>query len=271
MMSSSIACRGITVRVLQCVLCPLQLGEGQTNVESMGDMAGRHVLVVGGSFGIGASLAEQCIERGANVTVVARTRGDTPAGAEFIVADATSDSFSEVQLPDALDGLVYAPGSIQLGPLRSVSLNTMRDDFELNVLGAVRAMQHALTALKRSKRASCVFFSTVAVAQGLPMHTSIAAAKGALEALTRTWAAELSPAIRVNCVAPALTDTRLAAQLLSTDEKRTAMAGKYPLGRLGTAADSAAAALYLLSDASSWMTGQILHVDGGMSTVRKLT
>jgi NAD(P)-dependent dehydrogenase (short-subunit alcohol dehydrogenase family) len=240
-------------------------------VEVAGEMTGRQVLVVGGSYGIGATIAQQCLDRGASVTVVARTRGETPSGAEFIAADATSDSYNALQLPETLDGLVYAPGSIQLGPLRSVSLNTIREDFELNVLGAVRVMQHSLTALKRSKHSSCVLFSTVAVAQGLPMHTSIAAAKGALEALTRTWAAELSPAIRVNCIAPALTDTRLAAQLLSNDEKRAAMAAKYPLGRLGTAADSAAAALYLLSDASGWMTGQVLHIDGGMSTVRKLT
>ena len=236
----------------------------------MGDMQGWEIVVVGGSHGIGASIARGCAERGARVTVIARTAGEMPSQGTFMQADAISDELSGLQLPETIDGLVYAPGSINLGPLRSVNLETMRADYELNVLGAVRVMQLALAGLKRSSRASCVFFSTIAVAQGLPMHTSIAAAKGALEALTRTWAAELSPTIRVNCIAPALTDTRLAERLLNTDEKRTAMAAKYPLGRIGHREDIAGAALYLLSAASSWMTGQVLHVDGGMSSVRKL-
>jgi 3-oxoacyl-[acyl-carrier protein] reductase len=232
-------------------------------------MKDRNIVIVGGSHGIGAALAGRCIEQGAQVTVIARTRGSVPAAAKFIEGDATNENFSSLALPDSVDGLVYAPGSINLGPLRSVNLSTVREDFELNVIGAIRTLQMALVALKKSGRASCVLFSTVAVAQGLPMHTSIAAAKGAIEALTRTWAAELSPTVRVNCIAPALTDTRLAEKFLGTEEKRAAMAAKYPLGRVGSVDDIAAAAEYLLSDASSWMTGQVLHVDGGMSSLKK--
>ena len=241
-----------------------------TLVENGQNLQGKQVVVVGGSHGIGSEIAARCMIQGAKVLVIARTRGECPSGAEHIEADATRDEFATIALPEVIDGLVYAPGSINLGPLRGVSLNTIREDFELNVIGAVRTMQLSLMAMKRSGQASCVLFSTVAVAQGLAMHTSIAAAKGAIEALTRTWAAELSPGIRVNCIAPALTDTRLAEKLLATEEKRAAMAAKYPLPRVGTTGDIAAAALYLLSGGSSWVTGQVLHVDGGMSSIRKL-
>ena len=232
-------------------------------------MNGKTVVIVGGSYGIGTAIAAACTARGASVTVVARTRGDTPSTANFIEGDATQDSFASLSLPESIDGLVYAPGSINLGPLRSVNLATVREDFELNVIGAIRCMQLSLVALKKAGQSSCVFFSTVAVAQGLPMHTSVAAAKGALEALTRTWAAELSPSVRVNCIAPALTDTRLAEKFLNNDEKRAAMAAKYPLGRVGQPNDIAAMATYLLGDDSGWMTGQVLRVDGGMSTIKK--
>jgi 3-oxoacyl-[acyl-carrier protein] reductase len=234
-----------------------------------GKMNGKSIVIVGGSHGIGAEIARRCVDRGAAVTVIARSRGNAPESADFLEGDATQDSFGGLSLPETVDGLVYAPGSIHLGPLRSMSLSTIREDMELNVIGAIRTMQLALAGLKKARQASCVLFSTIAVAQGLPMHTSIAAAKGAVEALTRTWAAELSPTVRVNCVAPALTNTRLAEKFLSTDEKRATMATKYPLGRVGEATDIAAAATYLLSEESSWVTGQVLRVDGGMSTLKK--
>lgn len=114
-----------------------------------------------------------------------------------------------------------------------------------------------------------MFFSTVAVAQGMPMHTTVAACKGSIEALTRTWAAELSPDVRVNCVAPALTDTPLASRLLSNDARRQAMADMYPLKRFGQPSDIASAVSFLLSDRSSWITGQVIPVDGGLSTLHK--
>ncbi len=235
-------------------------------------MQAKQLLVIGGSHGIGLAITRRWITNGAKVTVVSRTQGslaELGSEVQWIAADVLGDELSANHLPEVLDGFVYCPGSIQLGPLRGVALDTLRSDFELNVLGAVKCLQLALLPLKKSPAASCVFFSTVAVAQGLPMHSSIAAAKGALEALTRTWAAELAPSIRVNCVAPALTDTRLAAKFLSSDAKREAMAARYPLGRVGTADDLAAAALFLLSSESAWMTGQVLHVDGGMSTLHK--
>jgi NAD(P)-dependent dehydrogenase (short-subunit alcohol dehydrogenase family) len=145
-----------------------------------------------------------------------------------------------------------------------------RQDFELNLIGAVRFLQACQSRLQGidGQPASVVLFSTIAVSQGLPMHASVAASKGAVEGLVRSLAAEWAPKIRVNAIAPALTDTPLAGRLLSSPEKREAMAARYPLKRIGTAADVAAMARFLLSAESSWMTGQVLGVDGGMSTLR---
>ncbi len=234
-------------------------------------MQNKNLVVVGGSHGIGLGIVQQAMARGAEVTVVSRSSGQlaATAGIRHIIADVTDDEVDASALPESIDGFAYCPGSINLGPLRSVEAGRIRQDFELNVVGAVKWFQAVAPALRRSDGASAVFFSTVAVAQGMPMHTSVAAAKGAIEGLTRTWAAELSPQVRVNCVAPALTATPLSERFLETEEKRAAMASKYPLRRVGEIDDIAGTALFLLSEQSSWMTGQVLAVDGGMSSVRK--
>jgi 3-oxoacyl-[acyl-carrier protein] reductase len=234
-------------------------------------MQSKNIVVVGGSHGIGLGVVHRCVQRAAHVTVVSRTVGDLGGlpGVRHLPLDVTQDALPADSLPNPIHGFVYCPGSINLAPLRSIDAQMMRDDYELNVVGAVRCLQAALPGLKAAGGASAVFFSTVAVGQGLPMHTSVAAAKGAIEALVRTWAAELSPAVRVNGIAPALTNTPLAEKFLSSEDKRKAMAARYPLGRFGEIDDIAAATEYLLSEQSSWMTGQVLGVDGGMSTVRK--
>ena len=234
-------------------------------------MGTRQVVVVGGSHGIGAGIVQRCVDSGAAVTAFSRTAGETAdlPGVQHHTVDLASEPIDPTVLPETIDGFVYCPGTISLGPLRAVKADLLRSDFEINVVAAVSSLQAVLPGLKRSSEASVVMFSTIAAATGLPMHTSVAASKGAIEALVRTWAAELSPKIRVNGIAPALTDTPLAAKFLDRDEKRAAMASKYPLGRIGTVADMAAAADFLLSGESSWITGQILGIDGGMSAVRK--
>ncbi|NNE00088.1 MAG: SDR family oxidoreductase [Pirellulaceae bacterium] len=237
-------------------------------------MYAKNILVVGGSRGIGRSVVEHCLEQGANTIVVSRTEGDLQALADssrlqHLKVDVLSDSIDPTGLPEVVDGFVFCPGSIQLGPIRATKSEVMREDFELNVVAALRCFQTVLANLKKSESASAVFFSSVAACQGLPMHTSVAASKGAIESLVRTWAAELSPKVRVNCVAPALTDTALAERFLSTEEKRQAMAAMYPLQRIGAPQDIANAVVHLLSPESSWMTGQVLRVDGGLSSVKK--
>jgi 3-oxoacyl-[acyl-carrier protein] reductase len=225
-------------------------------------------LIIGGSRGIGRALAESLLAGGHEVWVGSRERGDTPAGAEWFSYDARVDALPDRVLSEPLDGLAYLPGSIVLKPFRSLALDQFREEFELNVLGAVRVIQAALPALKKSGQASVVLFSTVAASQGMPFHASIATAKAGLEGLTRSLAAELAPAIRVNAIAPSLTDTDLAEKLLSSPEKREAAARRHPLQRVGTTGDLAAMAAFLLQPDTAWISGQVIAVDGGMSTLR---
>ena len=224
---------------------------------------------MGGSHGIGLGIVRRLVESGHQVTVLSRTTGDLgdlTASVRHVVCDVT-DGIAADAMPDSIDGLAYCPGSINLGPIRGVKPETMRSDFDLNVVGAMLSLQAALKGLKSAK-GSVVFFSTVAVAQGMQMHASVASVKGAVEGLTRSAAAELAPNVRVNALAPALVDTPLAERLLSSDDKRAAMDRRHPLGRIGTVDDLAAAAVYLLGRESSWITGQVIGVDGGLSTLR---
>jgi NAD(P)-dependent dehydrogenase (short-subunit alcohol dehydrogenase family) len=233
-------------------------------------MSQENYVIVGGSHGIGLGIVKRLISRGAAVTVVSRSNDGLDAFPQVthVRADVTTDEIDPSSLPDSINGLAYCPGSINLGPIRGVKTTAMMEDFQLNVLGAVKCLQASLSAMKAAESSSMVMFSTVAVSQGLPMHASVAAAKGAVEGLTRSLAAELAPKIRVNCVAPALTATPLSEKFLSSDQKRAAMAEKYPLKRIGEVDDIASISEFLLTETSSWITGQVIGVDGGMSTVR---
>ncbi|MGB0597295.1 MAG: SDR family NAD(P)-dependent oxidoreductase [Rubripirellula sp.] len=233
-------------------------------------MSQNNYVVIGGSKGIGLGLTERLLARGGDVTVVSRSADQLPnhPNLHHLVADVTQNTMNAADLPDTIHGLAYCPGSINLGPLRGLKPEAMTSDYHLNVVGAVTCLQASLAAMKAAGNSSMVTFSTVAVRQGLPMHASVAAAKGAVEGLTRSLAAELAPKIRVNCVAPSLTDTPLAERLLASDQKRAAMAERHPLKRIGKVDDIAAIAEFLLTDASGWITGQIIGVDGGMSSVR---
>ena len=236
----------------------------------MGSLKGKTYLVVGGSHGIGAGVVDRFLTAGAGVTVISRGPLDRESSDQLthLTLDVTSDCLDKSQLPDQLDGYVYCPGSINLGPLRQLTRETLLADYHLNVVSAVECLQAAQPALRASGNASVVFFSTVAVAQGMTMHASVSAVKGALEGLTRSLAAELAPKIRVNCVAPGLTATPLSERFLSSEQKVAMMAEKHPLKRVGRIDDIAAMVEFLVGDGSTWMTGQVLGVDGGMSSVR---
>lgn len=231
-------------------------------------MENKNYLVVGGSYGIGLEVVKTLAENSANVYVLARTNDQLPSYANIHYQEYDVLTDTEIGLPDALHGVVYCPGSINLKPFRSLKPDAFRNDFEINVMGAIKVLQATQRLLQKSNNASVVLFSTVAVGQGMPYHASVAASKGAIEGLTRTLAAEWSPKVRVNCVAPSLTDTPLAARLLSSDERREASAQRHPLKRVGNVSDIAEAVCFLLSEKSSWMTGQVLGVDGGMSSLK---
>lgn len=223
-------------------------------------------LLVGAHSGIGEATRRRVADTGHRVIVASRSPRD---GDELAFA-ADAAAAPEWALPETLDGCVYFPGTIRLKPFHRLTCEEFEEDYRINVLGAVRVLQCALPALKRSGDASVVLFSTVAVTQGMPSHASIAAAKGAVEGLARSLAAELAPRVRVNVVAPSLTDTPLAAPLLGDERRREAAARRHPLQQIGRAEDVADLVAWLLSPASRFMTGQVLRPDGGLSSLRLL-
>ncbi len=227
----------------------------------------KNYLIIGASSGIGKALAEELASQGNNVIgTFNSTQSSDTENIKFHELNVMEEQELDF-IPEVLDGLVYCPGSINLKPFKRISTEAFQEDFNLQVLGAIKIIKQALPSLQKSEAASIVLFSTVAVQSGFNFHTQVAVSKGAIEGLTKSLAAEFAPKIRVNAVAPSLTDTPLAARLLSTDEKREANAQRHPLKRIGTAEDIAQTASFLLSDKASWITGQILHVDGGKSSV----
>lgn len=227
----------------------------------------RNVLLIGGNSGIGYAVARRLVAGGWSLAAAARTAGPlTELG--IPVQEFDGQDVPDLVIPEVLDGLVYCPGSINLKPFDRLTPDDFRRDFEVNCLGAARVIQQALPALRRGSLASLVLFSSVAVGLGMPFHTSIAAAKGAVEGLMRSLAAELAPHMRVNAIAPSLTDTALAGSLLNSDAKREAAAGRHPLKRVGDPEEAAQAVEFLLSPASGFMTGQVLALDGGLSSVK---
>jgi len=232
-------------------------------------MSQKKYLIVGGSSGIGLSLTRQLYSEHHSVFVGSRT-ADSLEGLDkvhHIPINVLEDEIRIDALPEHLDGVVYCPGSITLKPFRSLKPAQFRKDYELNVIGAVKILQAVQKLLKKGENPSVVLFSTVAVGKGLPFHSSISAAKAAVEGLTKSLAAEWAPKIRVNCIAPSLVETPLAGRLLSSEDKKEASNKRHPLQRFGQPEDIAEMAAFLLSPKSSWITGQIIGIDGGMSTL----
>ena len=231
-------------------------------------MRDKNILIIGGSSGIGLALAELLAPHN-NIIVASRT-AESIAGLDVkhISYDATQDDLDTSLLPEVLHGFVYCPGSINLRPFKGLTLDAFQSDFEINLLGAVRSLKSVLNQLSASGNASVVFFSTVAVQTGMPFHSSVAASKGAIEGLTRSLAAEFAPKIRVNAIAPSLVDTPMASKFLNNEVKIEKANERHPLGRVGNAKEMAQASAFLLGEESSWMTGKILQLDGGIGNLK---
>jgi NAD(P)-dependent dehydrogenase (short-subunit alcohol dehydrogenase family) len=230
-------------------------------------------LVVGGSTGIGLKISERLVAEGNHVFVASRSassRMQSNANQTVVDIDATDQGADWSFLPDTLDGIVYCGGTINLKPFKRLKNEDFLHDYAVNVIGAVNTIQASLKALKNSDSASIVMFSSVAAERGLNFHASISAAKGAVEGLTKSLSAELAPDVRVNAIALSLTDTPLAEQLLNNEKKQEASNERHPLRRYGRPEDAAEAALFLVSKKSSWVTGQVLGVDGGMGTIQNI-
>ena len=235
----------------------------------------QNYLVIGGSKGIGATIVNRLLNEGASVYTVSRNQTIKIDNSiqHHLLLDVTSDDISELQkfIPPILHGVVYCPGTIDLKAFGSLKLVDFQNDLNINFFGAIKVLQISLPALKKSETGSVVLFSTIATRIGLKFHSSIAAAKAALEGLAKSLAAEYASArIRFNVIAPSLTNTSLAANFLASEEKRQMAASRHPLQRFGEPADIAELAVFLLTPQSSWITGQVIGVDGGMSAIRPL-
>ena len=226
----------------------------------------KNILLIGGSSGIGLSLVNQ-ISQDHNVYVACRSNNSLPENVNYINYDVLNDDLNSSLLPETIDSFIYLPGSINLRPFKSLSIESFKEDLEINFIGLIKSLKSVLKNLTASNSASIVLFSTVAVQRGMPFHSSVSSSKGAIEGLAKSLAAELSPKIRVNVIAPSLVNTPLANRFLNNDIKIEKSANRHPLKRIGSASDIANLIDYLISDKSSWITGQIIAVDGGLSTI----
>lgn len=227
----------------------------------------KKIVIIGGSHGIGLE-SVKLLAKDHEVIVLARTSENLePLNCQYREFDVLKNDISELDLPEEIHGLVYCPGSINLKPFKMLCPEAFKDEMEINFFSLIKVVQGLLPKLSKVEQASLVFFSTVAVRIGMPYHTSVAAAKGAIEGFAKALAAEYAPAFRVNVIAPSLTDTRLAEKLLSNEGKRKRAEERHPLQRVGEAADIANLVTFLLSEKSSWMTGQVLGMDGGLSAI----
>ena len=225
----------------------------------------KNILLIGGSSGIGLATAKLLTQN--HEVYIASRSSDSLTGLDIhhLPFDVTTNDLSTLDLPAELSGLVYCPGSINLRPFKGLKPEAFEADFQINVMGFVKSLQAVLPKL--TTNSSVVLYSTVAVKVGMPFHASVAASKGALEGLGKSLAAELAPKTRVNVIAPSITNTPLADRFLNNEAKVEKSAQRHPLKRVGEASDIAAMTRFLLSNDSSWMTGQILGLDGGMSTL----
>ena len=230
----------------------------------------KNIFMVGGSNGIGLSLIKQISSKN---NIYSASRNDNNLN-EYNVKHIKYDSVNDLEidtsiLPDKIDGFVYCPGSINLRPFNTLKIESFLEDYKINFLGAIKSLKMILPLMQKSDNSSVVFFSTVAVSTGMSFHSSISSSKGAIEGLTRSLAAEFSPKIRVNSIAPSIVKTNLSEKFLNSDLKVEKASERHPLGRIGKVEEISKLAAYLLSDDSSWITGQVINIDGGIGSIRK--
>ena len=228
----------------------------------------KNILIIGGSSEIGKEIANSLDD--CKVYIASRTDSSNEEQNQTCFKyDPVKDELDRDLIPESLDGFVYCPGTVNLRPFNGTKVETFIEDFEINVLGAIRTIKFVLQNLKNSPSASIVFFSSVVIKTGMPFHSSIGVSKGAIEGLTLSLAAELSPEIRVNCIAPSLTESKMSKKIISNDTIKKAIENMHPIPKIGSPTDFSKLSAFLLGQNNKWVTGQIIHVDGGRSTLRK--
>ena len=228
----------------------------------------KNILLIGGSHGIGLEIAKN-LSATHNLIIASRTDEQlADLNVQHIPFDALTDTLDVNALPEILDGYVYCPGSINLKPFKNLKMEHFQEDMDINYLKMVKVFQTVLPKLLQSSQASVVLFSSVAASTGMPFHSSIAGAKAAVEGFAKAIAAEFAPKMRVNVIAPSITNTPLADKFLNSELKTERAAERHPLKKVGQPQDIAQMAQCLLSENAAWISGQVFHVDGGMSTLQ---
>ncbi len=225
----------------------------------------KNVLVIGGSKGIGLELVKSLIHDNKVVSLSRSENQFVHPNLTHITCDVLNDDLPELEV---LDILIYCPGSINLKPFNKITVSDFKDEFDINFFGAVLAIQKYLPVLKKSNVASVLLFSTVAVKVGMPFHTGISSAKGAVEGLVKSLASEFAPKIRVNAIAPTLTDTSLAEKILRNEKMREVSAERHPLKSFLQPNEVADMATFLVSDRSKSISGQIITMDYGLANLK---
>jgi NAD(P)-dependent dehydrogenase (short-subunit alcohol dehydrogenase family) len=221
-------------------------------------------VIIGGSKGIGAAVINSLVDQ--DCVNFSRTEPKTNhARHQHFSFDINNDDLPEIE---NVSSLIYCPGTINLKPFGSLKESDFVNDYQINFLGAVKTIKHFFRSMKKQDNSSIVLFSTVAVSQGMPFHASISSAKGAIEALTRSLAAEFAPKIRVNCIAPTLTNTTLAASILRNEDAIERSNNRHPSKKINSVEDVSSMVNFLISDNAKNITGQIFHIDGGLSTLK---
>ncbi|MFD1162545.1 SDR family NAD(P)-dependent oxidoreductase [Hwangdonia seohaensis] len=219
------------------------------------------IIVIGGSKGIGKAIINTLVNSHKVVNISRTARNFEHANLTHHTCDVTTDNLPEIQ---HADGLIYCPGSINLKPISRLSITDFKNDFEINVLGTVKAIQHYLPILKKGNKPAILLFSTVAATLGMPFHASIATAKSGVEGLVKSLGAELAPTIRINAIAPTVTNTQLASKLLRNDKMIENITERHPLKKFLNPEEVADMATFLMSDKAASMSGQIFQMDCGI-------
>ena len=239
-------------------------------------MSKKKIVIIGGSGSIGSAIAKEVINEGFEAKLIGRNyysleKVSKELGCSFIVADVTNES----ELKDSLElcgenifGLAYCVGSIDIKSISAAHTTDYIDSFKINTIGAITAIKSTKDILLKNN-GSILLFSSVAAKQGFTNHTIISTAKGAIEGLTVSLAAELSPNVRVNCIAPSLTESEMSKPIISNENIKKAIESLHAIPKIGQPNDHSKLAAFLLSESNNWITGQIFNVDGGRSTVRK--
>ena len=221
----------------------------------------RNILIVGGTKGIGKAIVDELIDNSKVICMSRNITDFTHDNYTHFQIDSTKDDFPDIE---NIDTLIYCPGSINLKPISTLSIENFREDFELNVIGAVKAIKKYLPVIKKGENPSILLFSTVATKLGMPYHASVSASKSAIDGIVKTLGAELAPKIRVNAIAPTITNTELASKILRNEKVVENMIERHPLKKILSAKEVSKMAKFLISNDASSISGQIINMDAGI-------